>query len=85
MFEQCYIFLIPFLEIRLPMHILKLSRLTKFLMTVSKMLELCGFVNKLIEKKNGLWAYICVGFRHLHGVFKIWPVKNQLVSRDDTE
>lgn len=41
-------------------------------------------VNKLIEK-NGLWEDICIGFRHLHGEFKIWLVKNQLVSRDDTE
>lgn len=45
------------------------------------MLELWGPVNKLIAKWT--WADICVGFRHLCGVFKTWPVKNQPVSRDD--
>lgn len=58
MFEQCYIFLIHFLQIRFAMHILKLYRLTKFLMTVSEILELWGSVNKPIEKKWTLGRHL---------------------------
>lgn len=47
------------------------------------MLELWGTVSKLME--NGLCVVICTGLTYLYGVFKACTIKNQLVSRNDTE
>ena len=38
-----------------------------------------------VASENGLQADLFVGLTHPYGVFKTPPIKNQLVSGDDTE